>query len=238
MIVTLGSQGLLNQWYSSGIGDETAWTPGPSNVSYIQVLEQAGPLITQASARGRELIFSPNDVYQAQYVGPPVFWIISKLFSTDGIIGPKAIDKIEDAVFWMGQGDWYVFDGFQVNVVRNNTVKRYVYDNINWAATYKCFTFANVSFNEIWWFYPAGQDTECNNYVIYNFKEGHWTIGTLPRTAAEEPTNVSNAPLLIQSQINSTFIVPNSLSSFFFDLADNPIATTMGSPHIKHIRGF
>lgn len=237
IIVTLGSQGILNQFYASGIADQTEWTPGPSNVSYKNTIEQSGPLISQAGTRAGDLIFSQNDIYQVQYVGPPVIWFINKIFSTDGILGPKARVEIEDAVFWMGHGDFYVFDGFSVNVLPNNTVKRYVYDNLNTEEGYKAFAFANVAYNEIWWFYPANNDSECNNYVIYNFKEHHWTTGTLNRSAGEEPTNVNQYPLMVQSLIERSVSLPNSISSNFFNLTTDPI-TTIASNSTITLSGY
>ena len=233
IVCTLGSGGIPSRFYASAIADQTEWTPGPTNVSYINTpIEQSGPLLSQASSRASELIFSANDVYQIRYVGPPVIWVITKIFSTDGIVGPKARVEIEDAVFWMGQGDFYVFDGYSVNVLPNNTVKRYVFDNINEDQMYKCFAFANVQFSEIWWFYPANNSFECHNYVIYNYKEQHWSIGTMSRSAGEEPTNVNNYPLMIQSLINRTIDLPNSVSSNFFTLPDNSIVTVNGNSTI------
>jgi hypothetical protein len=238
-VCTLGSQGLLNQLYFSdqsnvllGNNGYDQWTPGPSTFSYVTVLDQAGPLISQASARNHDIVFTSSEVYNLQFINKPQIWLIRKLFATDGIIAPKARSEIEDAVFWMGQGDFYVFDGYTVNILPNNTVKRYVYDNINWAASSTCFTFPNVEFNEIWFFYPAGQDINPNNYVIYNYKESHWSIGTLSRTAAEEPTNVSQYPLLIQSNITNALVIPNSLSTFFYTLGANPLTTTNTSDNV------
>ena len=225
MVCALGADGTLNQFQSSDIADFTNWTVGPSTYAYATTFEQAGPLISQASARNHDLVFTSSDVYNFQFIDKPNIWLIRKLFTTDGIIGPKARAEIEDAVFWMGQGDFYVFDGYTVNILPNNTVKRYVYDNINWGQAWKCFVFANVEFSEIWFFYPQGQDADPNNYVIYNYKESHWSIGTLPRTAAEEPTNVNAQPLLVQSQIINTINIPNSLSTFFYTLGTDPLTT-------------
>ena len=244
-VCTLGSKSLsnssllLNQLYfsdkSNVLLDNNGydqWTPGPSTYSYVTTLDQAGPLISQASARNHDLVFTSNEVYNLQFINKPQIWLIRKLFATDGIIGPKARSEIEDAVFWMGQGDFYVFDGYTVNILPNNTVKRYVYDNINWAASSTCFTFANVEFNEVWFFYPVGQDINPNNYVIYNYKESHWSIGTLSRTAAEEPTNISDYPYLIQSNVNNALVIPNSLSTFFYTLGANPLTTTNTSDNV------
>jgi hypothetical protein len=35
----------------------------------------------------------------------------------------------------------------------------------------------------VWWFYPANGATECNRYVAYDYRENHWLIGALDRSA-------------------------------------------------------
>ena len=40
----------------------------------------------------------------------------------------------------------------------------------------------NSSFSEIWWFYPSDSE-DINNYVVYNYAEQTWSVGTMARTA-------------------------------------------------------
>ena len=35
----------------------------------------------------------------------------------------------------------------------------------------------------MWWFYPSQGATEVDSYVIYNYLDNTWSIGTLDRTA-------------------------------------------------------
>lgn len=228
-VVALGTAGDLNQYQSSDVVNFWLWNPSASTYAYVTQLQQANALITQAKARNFDLVFTQSEVYLVEFVDKPDIWFFRKLFSTDGALGPKSRVIIEDAVFWMGQGDFYVFDGYTVNVLPNNTLKRYVYDNINLGQSSKSFAYANVEYSEVWFFYPAGQDFECNNYVIYNYKEGHWTTGTLSRSASEERTNVLDNPILIQSGNTISASISDSISTNFSQLANNPITTTMGS---------
>jgi hypothetical protein len=228
-VVALGTAGDLNQFQSSDVVNFWLWNPSASTYAYVTQLQQANALISQSKARNFDLIFTESEVYLIEFVDKPDIWFFRKLFSTDGVIGPKARAIIEDAVFWMGQGDFYVFDGYTVNVLPNNTLKRYVYDNINLGQSFKSFAYANVEYSEIWFFYPVGQDLECNNYVIYNYKEGHWTTGTLSRSASEEKTNVLDNPILAQSGNTISASIANSISTNFNVLGANPLTTTASS---------
>jgi len=207
IIVVLASGNQLNSYKASNAGTFDFATSAQST-AYETNIPQAGQFISQASTRNRDLIFTDSEVYVAQYVEAPFYWNISELFTTDGLIGPKARVEIQDAVFWMGQGDFYVFDGTSVSVLPNNTLKRYVYDNIDLSQSFKVFAYPNVAYQEISWYYcikdgsnPAGK--EPTHYVTYNYKEQHWTLGRMPRTAAEEPINIDLTPYTIQSNITT-----------------------------------
>lgn len=232
IVCVLGAAGVLNQFTSSDSGIFNNFTPGPATDAFGLVFQQASALLTQSKARGFDLIFTQSEVYKGSFVGKPLLWVFTKLFGTDGIIGPKARAVVEDAVFWMGSGDFYVFDGYTVNILPNNTVKRYVYDNLNEEQGYKCFAYANVEYSEVSFYYPSGNDTDPNNYVTYNYKEFHWTTGTMSRTASEERTNALGNPILVQSNNFITADVPNSIGTYFFTLETDPLATTMSSTSI------
>ena len=48
----------------------------------------------------------------------------------------------------------------------------------------KAYAVHNSQHSEIWWFYTSENSTENDRYVTYDYKEGHWAVGTLDRTAA------------------------------------------------------
>jgi hypothetical protein len=226
------SQGIPNFFSASDIRDMTIWGPLPNNYAYSTTLDNANALISQASCRGSDLLFTQDEDYIVAFVGKPNIWFFSKLLTTDGIIAPKARGEVNDQVFWQGQGDFFKYDGTSVvSILPNNTVKRYVYDNLNYAQSAKCFAYVNTPYNEVWFFYPQGQENEPNNYAMYNYVEETWTIGTLPRTAAEEPLNINFVPLMIQSNIISS-LSPISINSFFFTMGTDPFATFDGTKNI------
>lgn len=229
IVCTLGAAGVLNLFWGSGAGDYTVWTPGATNLANIQIFQQANAFLSQAKSRNYDMLFTSSAVYTMEFVGLPDIWLPRKLFSTDGILAPKARGVVEDAVFWMGQGDFYGFDGYTVSVLPNNTVKRYVFDNLNWSQYAKSFVHVDVEWSTVRFYYCQGQDIEPNSYVDYNYKEGHWTIGTNPRTASEEPVNINEFPFLVQSLATTIVPIPNGISTFFYNLVNNPFSTLNGS---------
>ncbi len=47
----------------------------------------------------------------------------------------------------------------------------------------KVYGFTNNHFNEVGWLYQSNGASECDSYIIYNYREQAWYFGTLPRTA-------------------------------------------------------
>jgi hypothetical protein len=50
----------------------------------------------------------------------------------------------------------------------------FFFDNLNYAQRQKVWATKIPRWGEIWWFYPAGDATECNNAIIYNVRDKCW----------------------------------------------------------------
>jgi hypothetical protein len=61
-----------------------------------------------------------------------------------------------------------------VKEIPNAFNQNYFFDNLNYAQREKVWVSKVPRFGEIWWFYPSGTATECNNAVIYNVRENVW----------------------------------------------------------------
>src|SRR6267154_1286044 len=233
MVVALGPNGDNGTFTNSNLNDANDWVFDGVSVKRSFDVAGASTFVSQTSTRNVDVLFTNNKVYQVRFVDLPHVWVVSELFATDGLIAPKARVNIEDSVVWQGWGDFYVFNGTSVTILPKNTIKRYVYDNLNLAQAAKFFACAQPDYNEIWFFYCAGQDNEPNNYAINNYREQHWTIGTLERTAAAEPASGVTPTLLIQSHVvNTVKLANNPLSTNFYTLGTDPITAANTSSDI------
>jgi hypothetical protein len=88
------------------------------------------------------------------------------------------------------------------------SVERHVFDNLSKQQKMKSFAGINPKFNEVWWFYPAGTNDdaeEINKYVIYNYKERVWSIGSLVR-GAWAPEGIYDNPIASSVAATSSYI--------------------------------
>jgi hypothetical protein len=64
-------------------------------------------------------------------------------------------------------------------------VQEYVFNDLDLGQAFKSHMGVNTEFSEIWFFYPSIEDGtgEISRYVIFNYEENHWSVGSLVRYA-------------------------------------------------------
>ena len=107
---------------------------------------------------------------------------VSAAASIVAAISRKAAAVSEAGAFWMGRGGFFTYAGGAVQAIACD-VRDFVFNDLNRSQQSKVHAVANAEFGEIWWFYPGDDSTECNRYVAYNYREGHWLIGAIDRTS-------------------------------------------------------
>lgn len=168
------------QW--SDQEDNTTWAPAATNQAGSQILQTVGQVMTAVRTIGQTLVLTDIDAHRAQYVGPPFVYQFERVGTSCGIVARKAAAATEAGVFWMGQRGFFLFDGSSVRELPCE-VHDFVFTDINTSQISKAWAVANGQNGEVWWFYPSADSAEVNKYVAYDFKEGHWLIGELDRTA-------------------------------------------------------
>jgi hypothetical protein len=150
---------LLVRWSSSE--DYQDWRPLSTNSAGDFRLEQGSQIVSAVKTRQEILIFTDTSVYSMQYVGFPYVFSFNLLASHISLMSPNSVAVANNIVFWMGRDKFYVFDG-QVRALPS-TLRSFVYDNINTEQEFQVISGTNEEYNEVWWFYPTGTDTQINN---------------------------------------------------------------------------
>lgn len=200
-ILVWGQDGVGNQLDACDIGDDDDWTPATDSEAWSDVIEGAEEFISAVQVQGVVLLFTRNQVWQNRYVGKPRIRTTKKLDVTDGIIAPMAMVSVAGNAYFMGHNDLYVTDGVNVAPIPNNTLKRWLFDDINITQAWKSFAWVNRKFNEVWFHFPKGSNNEPSHVVKYNYLTGEFTYGTSDLTAAEAPIHLSDMPYAISNDL-------------------------------------
>lgn len=157
------------------------WTPDSTTSAGGQRLSSGGRIMAWVQTKDETLIWTDRSLYSMTYSGYPYIFTFRLVGPNVSIIGQNAAVAANGMVFWMGSGSFFVYTG-SVQVLPS-PVSRYVRDRIDPANAVKAFGAHNPEFNEVWWFYQSTASDEIDSYVIYNYAEGTWSVGSMDRTA-------------------------------------------------------
>ena len=137
--------------------------------------------ITALETTREILVWTDVSLHSMQFIGAPNTFGLVQIASGLSIIGPNAVTAVNDQVFWMGENQFYLYDGRTQQIPC--TVRDYVFDDINNDQRELVTAGLNSAYYEVFWFYPSKNSTEVDKYVVFNYSEQVWYFGTLARTA-------------------------------------------------------
>ena len=157
------------------------WYPTDTNTAGDLRIDTGSKIMQAVETRQQIAVFTDTAVYAMQFIGPPFTFGINLVSSNITIASPRAAVGVNDIVYWMGNAEFYTYSGAVQRIPC--TVRDYVFNDFNTSQSEKVVAGSNVSFAEVWWFYPSANSEENDRYVVYNYQEGIWYIGTLDRTS-------------------------------------------------------
>ena len=170
---------LLIRWSSQE--SPTDWTPTATNTAGDLRLSQGSEIVTALRTSRQILIWTDHSLHSLQFLGPPYTFGTALLGDNIRIAGPNTAISINDIVFWMGQENFYMYDG-RIQPIPCS-VRQYVFNDINRNQSFKFHAGSLASQSEVWWYYCSESSEEIDSYVVYNYLEQTWYYGTLARTA-------------------------------------------------------
>jgi uncharacterized protein YdeI (BOF family) len=155
--------------------------PLATNTAGSLRLSSGSSIVGGIKARQEILIWTDTSLYSMSFIGPPLTFAINLINEGAGLIGPKAAANSPKGVFYMSKKGFYFYNGSVQKLPCS--VQDYVFSDLDESQAYKCFAGLNEEFSEVWFFYPSVTDneTEISRYVIYNYEESSWSIGSLER---------------------------------------------------------
>ncbi len=176
--------------------NNTVWTPAATNQAGSFELQTVGSLKAGKRVRGVNLLFTDVDVHVSTYIGLPYVYSFEKAGSGCGLISTQAVAAIDTAAIWMSNSGFWVYDGYVKPLACD--VGDYIFQNINANQVSKVYAVHNSKYGEIIWFYPSNASNENDSYVTYNYRENHWAIGSMSRTAGTDRGVYLN-PLMVSA---------------------------------------
>ncbi len=225
--------------------NELDFEPQITNTAGSVRLSSGSTIVGAVKARQEVVIFTDTSVYSMQFVGAPLTFALNLINEASGLIGPKAAITSSGGVFFMGYGNFYLYNGTVQELPCS--VHNYVFGDLNTGQAYKIQAFTNSEHNEVGWFYPSSSSDEIDRYVIYNTQQQVWYYGQLTRTVwldsgVESFPQATNGGYLYQHEIgfdNDGSAMTNVfVESADFDIGDGDRFTQISAliPDIKFLQ--
>tara|TARA_R100000900_G_scaffold71584_1_gene56497 strand:+ start:1432 stop:3291 length:1860 start_codon:yes stop_codon:yes gene_type:complete len=170
---------LLIRWSSQESAID--WTPTQTNTAGSLRLSQGSEIVAAVRTSRQILVFTDHSLHSVSFIGAPYTFGTALLADNIRIAGPNTAISINDVVFWMGQENFYVFDGRITPIPCS--VRDYVFSDINRNQSFKFHVGSLASQSEVWWYYCTANSNEIDRYVVYNYANQTWYYGSLTRTA-------------------------------------------------------
>jgi len=120
------------------------------------------------------LFWATDSLIRVSFVNAaPIYWRYDIISSQISIMSSNSVVEMDGVYYWMGVDRFYSYNG-SVQVVPNDKNVNWLFDNLNFEQRQKVWATKVPRFNEIWFFYPRGTETECSDAIIYNVKDKIW----------------------------------------------------------------
>jgi len=179
------------------------------------------------------LFWATDSLIRVSFTGTaPLYWRYDIISSQISTISSSCFVEMDGIFYWMGVDRFYLYNG-AVSVLPNDKNVNWLFDNLNFVQRQKVWATKVPRYNEIWFFYPRGDATECTDAIIFNVKDKIWyDAGSAPgsRRSCGYTTEVFPTPIWDGWEDINTFSIP-------FEVVDNPPSEPVANNNQVYING-
>ena len=223
--------------------NELQFEPLASNTAGDLRLSSGSLIIGGLKSRQEVLIWTDTSLYSMTFIGPPLTFAVNLINEGAGLVSPKAAINAPAGVYFMSKNAFYNYNGAVQKLPC--TVQDYVFSDLDLGQAFKCHATLNSAFSEVWFFYPSIEDGtgEISRYVIYNYEENSWSIGSLIRYAWLD-TGIEDKPLATTSVSSSNYLYvhesgfnddESSMDNVFVESADLDVGDGENFAFVKKV---
>jgi hypothetical protein len=178
-VFVYGNNGLIKNCSAGNVFDWNSPDSNEVNVASQKIVK--GLPLRGGSNAPSGLFWALDSLIRASYTPTTIttgsgsqqlYWRYD-IIGSSSILSSQCVIEYDGIYFWIGSDRFFAYNGTIVDLP-NNMNQNYFFDNLNYAQRQKVWASKVTRFGEIWWFYPRGNSTECNDAIIYNIREKIW----------------------------------------------------------------
>jgi hypothetical protein len=203
-----GNYGLIRNSSAGNFNDWVSADANANNVSTGKVVK--GLPLRGGTTSPAGLFWTLDSVVRVTYApytvnGINYYWKYDLITSQSSIMSSSCVIEYDGIFYWIGTDRFLMYNGV-VQEVPNSQNMNWFFDNLNYVQRQKVWVGKVPRWGEIWFFYPRGDATECNDAIIYNVREKTWyDAGQAPGAArsAGTYTEVFPYPIWASNEYNA-----------------------------------
>ena len=179
-VFVYGDNGLIK---NSTAGDPYNWNGADANETNVASTKIVKGLPVRGGSNAPSgLFWALDSLIRVSYTPTTItvgatsstfYWRYDIITSQSSILSSQCVIEYDGIYYWVGVDRFLLYNGV-VKELKNNFNQNYFFDNLNYAQSQKVWAQKVPRFGEIWWFFPSGTSTECNDCIIYNIREDCW----------------------------------------------------------------
>jgi hypothetical protein len=128
------------------------------------------------------VVYKKNSMFLGQYVGPPNIWEINsrQIIGNVGALSQEVVANIgtpeNPKHIFMGEDDFYLFDGSKPVPIGTARVKQTVFNNMLQSRYYACAALHDRKNNLVYFYYPVADSPQPDHCVVYNYRTDRWGV--------------------------------------------------------------
>lgn len=179
-VFVYGNDGLIRNCAAGNVNDWVSADANEVNVATDKIVQ--GLAVRGGSNAPSGLFWSLDSLIRVSYNpttitvgGAPrtLFWRYDIITTQSSILSSQCVIEYDGVYYWIGVDRFLLYNGV-VKEIPNNMNQNYFFDNLNYNQRQKIWATKVPRFGEVWWFYPRGDSTECNDAIVYNIRENCW----------------------------------------------------------------
>jgi hypothetical protein len=171
-----GNYGLIKNCSAGNFDDWVSADANETSVSTGKVVK--GLPLRGGTTSPAGLLWTLDSVVRVTYSpstvgGVDYFWKYDLISSQSSIMSSSCVIEYDGIFYWAGVDRFLMYNGV-VQEIQNTQNMNWFFDNLNYNQRQKVWCTKVPRWGEIWWFYPRGDATECNDAIVYNVREKVW----------------------------------------------------------------
>lgn len=163
-------------WHCCAAFDDTDWTESVTTQSASgRLVSTPGPLTAGLRLGEYAVAYKQRSIYLGQYVGAPAVWDWTPISGGEaGCVGKEALCDIGGAHFFVGDDNFWLFDGTRPVPIGDDVVRQWFVDNSNPSFRYKIICNFDRENDRVWIFYPSNDSEVLDSALVYHVRSKKW----------------------------------------------------------------